>query len=155
MTASALAFSLNVTASSCGASSSPRKTAVQGVVEIVWVTYRYRVVAVVEGVIVQVIAVCVVAAAHPIRSFLVNSAGLQFVNIMNEHNEAHQSGCAHESTDLLPSCEGNDLQAGKGRSLQDDEEKEIVQGDRRRLGGLTPFSFLGRNLLAYVSFDMS
>jgi len=65
--------------------------------------------------------------------FLVNSRGLQFVSIINEHNEARQSGCAHESTDLLPSCKGNDLQASKGRSLQDDEEEETPKGNGRRL----------------------
>jgi hypothetical protein len=59
--------------------------------------------------------------------FLVNSAALQFVSIINEHSKAHQTGCAHESTDLLPSCKGNDLQAGKERSLQDDAEKEALE----------------------------
>jgi hypothetical protein len=62
-----------------------------------------------------------------------NSAASHFVSIINEHNEARQTGCAHESTDLLPSCNGNDLQAGKGRSLQDDVEKETLEGNGRRL----------------------
>jgi len=65
--------------------------------------------------------------------FLVNSRELQFVSIINEHNEARQSGFAHESTGLLPSCKGNDLQAGKGRSLQDDEEEETLKRNGRRL----------------------
>jgi len=62
-----------------------------------------------------------------------NSAALQFVSIINEHKETRRTGCAHESTDLLPSCNGNDLQAGKGRSLQNDEGKETLEGNGRRL----------------------
>jgi hypothetical protein len=63
----------------------------------------------------------------------VNSGALQFVSIINEHKETRQTGCAHESTDLCLYAERDDLQAGKGRSLQDAKEKEIVQGKRRRL----------------------
>ena len=56
-----------------------------------------------------------------------NSGALQFVSIINEHKETRQTGCAHESTDLCLYAERDDLQAGKGRSLQDAEEKEAVR----------------------------
>ena len=72
--------------------------------------------------------------------FFVNSDALQFVSIINEHKETRQTGRAHESTDLCLYAERDDLQAGKGRSLQDAKEKEIVQGKRRRLKSL-PFEF--------------
>jgi len=52
---------------------------------------------------------------------------------MNEHKEARQTRCAHESTELCLHEKGNDLQAGKGRSLQDAEEKETLEGNGRRL----------------------
>src|SRR6516165_2798553 len=52
---------------------------------------------------------------------------------MNEHKEARQTRCTHESTALCLHEKGNDLQAGKGRSLQDSEEKKTLQGDGKRL----------------------
>ena len=52
---------------------------------------------------------------------------------MNEHKEARQTRCTHESTDLCLHKKGNDLQAGKGRSLQNVEEKETLEGNGRRL----------------------
>src|SRR5215471_8706663 len=81
--------------------------------------------------------------------FLVNSAGLQFVFIMNEHKEARETRCTHESTDLCLHKKGNDLQAGKGRSLQDAEEKETLEGNGRRLrnGSLNHFLSLPACLL--------
>jgi hypothetical protein len=63
----------------------------------------------------------------------VNVGALRFVPIMNEHKETRQTGCAHESTDFCLYAERDDLQAGKGRSLQDTEEKETLQGTGRRL----------------------
>ena len=63
----------------------------------------------------------------------VNFAALQSVFIINEHKEARQAGCAHESTDLYLHANGKDLQTGRGRSLQDAKEKEILQGNGRRL----------------------
>jgi len=49
------------------------------------------------------------------------------------HKEAHEAGSAHESTDLRLHEDGNVLQAGRGRGLQDAKEKEILQGGERRL----------------------
>ena len=68
---------------------------------------------------------------------------------MNEHKEARQTRCTHESTDLCLHEKGNDLQAGKGRSLQDAEEKETAEGNGRRLrnGSLNHFLSLPTCLL--------
>jgi hypothetical protein len=63
----------------------------------------------------------------------VNFAALQFVSIMNEHKQTRQTGCAHESTDLCVYAERDDLQAGKGRSLQDAEEKQCMSEDITKL----------------------
>jgi hypothetical protein len=48
-------------------------------------------------------------------------AGVFLVNY--EHKKARQTRCALESTDLCFREKGNDLQAGKGRTLQDTEEE--------------------------------
>jgi hypothetical protein len=49
------------------------------------------------------------------------------------HEEAHEAKSDHELTDLCLNADRNDLQAGRGRSLHNPEEKEIVQGNQRRL----------------------
>src|SRR5215831_17782610 len=68
---------------------------------------------------------------------------------MNEHKEARQTRCTHESTDLCLHKKGNDLPAGKERSLQDAEEKETLEGNGRRLrnGSLNHFWSLPTCLL--------
>jgi hypothetical protein len=62
-----------------------------------------------------------------------NFAALQFVIIIDEHKEASQTGCARESTDLCLREKGNDLQAGKARSLQDTQGEETLKGNGRPL----------------------
>jgi hypothetical protein len=72
----------------------------------------------------------------------VNFAALQFVSIMNQHKKTRQTRCHHESIDLCLYAERDDLQAGKGTSLQDAEEKETLQGNGRqlRIGTFLPFN---------------
>src|SRR5262249_12530452 len=66
---------------------------------------------------------------------------------MHEHEETRQTGCAHESTDLCLYAERDDLQAGKGRSLQDAEENETLQGNGTalRIGTFLPLRRMGLN----------